>query len=104
MQRFTFTPFATARAFIATGAFWGVVGAIVGVLGAIKLLAPDLAGSTPYLIFSRLRPAHVNLVLFGFVHSLMLGAAAYIVPSLCRLESLWSERLGVLSAVVWNLV
>jgi cytochrome c oxidase cbb3-type subunit 1/cytochrome c oxidase cbb3-type subunit I/II len=45
---------------------------------------------------------HVNAVLFGFATPGLLAAAFYLVPKLCRTE-LYSQKLGLLSVVVWNL-
>ncbi|MEJ2038971.1 MAG: cbb3-type cytochrome c oxidase subunit I, partial [Desulfosarcinaceae bacterium] len=47
-------------------------------------------------------PTHVNLVLFGFVTPGLLAAAFYFVPRLLRTE-LYSEKLGVVTVVAWNL-
>jgi len=97
-------PYSTARGYFATGAVWAVVGALAGLVAALELVAPDLLGSVPYWSFGRLRPVHVNVVAFGFVYSLLLGGAAYIVPRLCRVDGLWSERLGSLGVWLWNAV
>jgi cytochrome c oxidase cbb3-type subunit 1/cytochrome c oxidase cbb3-type subunit I/II len=49
------------------------------------------------------RPIHVNLVLFGFVTPGLLAAAFYYLPRILRTE-LFSEMLGVVTVVLWNLV
>jgi cytochrome c oxidase cbb3-type subunit 1/cytochrome c oxidase cbb3-type subunit I/II len=48
------------------------------------------------------RPIHVNLVLFGFVTPGLLAAAFYYMPRILRTE-LFSEMLGVVTVVLWNL-
>lgn len=95
-------PYSTSRRFLITGVVWALVGAGVGLLAASELVAPDLIGRYPFLSFGRLRPVHVNVVSFAFVYTMLLGVAAYIVPRLCRVEGLWSERLGNLSVWLWN--
>jgi cbb3-type cytochrome c oxidase subunit I len=97
-------PYSTSRRFLATGIVWALVGAALGFIAATELVAPDLIGKYRILSFGRLRPTHVNVVAFGFVYSLLLAGAAYIVPRLCRTEGLWSERLGNLGMWLWNLV
>jgi cbb3-type cytochrome c oxidase subunit I len=92
----------TARGFCLTSAFWMMVATLAGLVGAIELAAPDLAGNIAWLLFSRLRPMHVNLVLFGFVTPGLLACAFYLVPRLLR-TPLYSEKLGVLSVVLWNI-
>jgi cbb3-type cytochrome c oxidase subunit I len=97
-------PYSTARRYLISGVVWGVIGTLVGLTAAAELVAPDLIGPVRYLSFGRIRPLHVNAVAFGFVYTLLLGTTAYIVPRLCRVEGLWSERLGCLSAWVWNAI
>ena len=92
----------TAKAFCITSAVWFALATTVGLLAAGYLMAPDFMANVGWLLFSRIRPIHVNLVLFGFVTPGLLSAAFYIVPRLLRTE-LYSERLGVITAILWNL-
>jgi cbb3-type cytochrome c oxidase subunit I len=93
----------TSLLFIMTSAFWMAVATFIGLLAATELIAPDLTRGMGWLVFGRLRPMHVNLVLFGFVTPGLLGAAFYYLPRLLKTE-LFSERLGMLTAVLWNLM
>lgn len=92
----------TARAFCLTSAAWFAVATTVGVLAAGYLIAPDFLANIGFLQFGRIRPIHVNLVLFGFVTPGLLAAAHYYVPKLTR-SPLHNERLGLLTVVVWNI-
>ena len=94
--------YATAKGFCLTSAFWMMVATFYGLLGATELIAPDLTANIGGIVFGRVRPTHVNLVLFGFVTPGLLGAAFYFFPRLLRTE-LYSEKLGVATAVCWNL-
>ncbi len=91
----------TARAFCITSAFWMTLGTFMGLLGATELIAPDLLENVGWLVFGRVRPIHINVVLFGFVTPGLLSAAFYYVPRLLR-TALYSEKLGVITVVVWN--
>lgn len=93
----------TALGFILTSAIWMGVGTFMGLLGATELVAPDLTRQIAWLSFGRIRPIHVNIVLFGFVTPGLLGAAFYYVPRLLRTR-LYSERLGGYTVVAWNLL
>jgi cytochrome c oxidase cbb3-type subunit 1/cytochrome c oxidase cbb3-type subunit I/II len=79
-----------------------IVGTGMGLLGATELIAPDLSGSAGWLVFGRIRPIHINIVLFGFVTPGLLAAAFYFVPKLLRTE-LYSEKLGVVTVLLWNI-
>ena len=91
----------TARGFCLTSAVWMMAATLAGFTAAVELVAPDLAGNIAWLLFSRLRPMHVNLVLFGFVTPGLLACAFYLVPRLLR-TSLYSEKLGLLALALWN--
>ncbi len=75
---------------------------LAGFVAAVELVAPDLTGNIAWLLFSRLRPIHVNLVLFGFVTPALLASAFYFVPRLLR-TPLYSEKLGIVTVVLWNI-
>jgi len=92
----------TAKGFCLTSAFWMTVATFAGLLGATELIAPDLTENIGWLVFGRVRPIHINLVLFGFVTPGLLAAAFYYLPRILRTE-LFSEMLGVVTVVLWNL-
>jgi cytochrome c oxidase cbb3-type subunit 1 len=95
-------PNPTARAFMLTSAFWFAVATTFGMIGAGYLIAPDFMANIEYIHFGRIRPMHVNGVLFGFVTPGLLAAAFYYFPRLLKTE-LFSHKLGVFNAVFWNL-
>ena len=78
------------------------VATFAGLLGATELIAPDITENIGWLVFGRVRPIHINLVLFGFVTPGLLAAAFYYLPRILRTE-LFSEMLGVVTVVLWNL-
>ena len=91
----------TAIAFCLTSAVWFAAATSFGMIAAGYLFAPDFLANIGWLHFGKARPIHVNLVLFGFVTPGLLGAGFYMIPKLLRTE-LYSEKLGVLTAVLWN--
>ena len=95
--------YATAKGFCITSAFWMVVATFMGLLGATELMAPDLLENVGWLVFGRVRPIHINLVLFGFVTPGLLSSAFYYVPKLLRTD-LYSEKLGKITVVAWNVM
>ena len=93
---------ATAKAFTLTSALWFALATSLGMIGAGYLIAPDFMANIEYVHFGRVRPMHVNAVLFGFVTPGLLAAAFYYIPRLLRTE-LFSHKLGVFSAIFWNI-
>jgi cytochrome c oxidase cbb3-type subunit 1/cytochrome c oxidase cbb3-type subunit I/II len=94
--------YATAKAFMLTSAFWFAAATSFGMIGAGYLIAPDFMANIEYIHFGRARPMHINAVLFGFVTPGLLAAAFYYFSKLLRTE-LFSEKLGVVTAVFWNI-
>jgi len=92
----------TARAFCITSAAWFAFATSVGMIAAGYLIAPDFMANIGFLVFSRIRPIHVNLVLFGFVTQGFLASAFYFVPRLLRAE-LYSQKLGLAAVLILNL-
>jgi cytochrome c oxidase cbb3-type subunit 1/cytochrome c oxidase cbb3-type subunit I/II len=79
-----------------------VIGTFAGLIIATELMAPDLTKNIGRLVFGRVRPIHINVVLFGFVTPGLLAAAFYYFPRLLRTD-LFSEKLGVFTVIAWNI-
>jgi len=89
-------------AFMFSAAVWVILGVLMGLTLALQFVFPDLFRGVPWLVFSRLRQAHVNTVLFAWLSGAMMGTWLYIVPQLTG-RKLWSEPLGNATAILWNL-
>ena len=63
---------------------------------------PDYLGTSLELTFGRLRPIHVNGVIFGAFSTLFIGLCHYIVPRLSGVRVVWAG-LGPIVAWVWNI-
>jgi cbb3-type cytochrome c oxidase subunit I len=87
--------------FMLAASLWLVFGVLMGLILAIQFVFPDFLRGIPFLVFSRLRQAHVNTVLFAWLSGGMMGLWLYIVPQLTG-RKLWSEPLGNLAALLWN--
>jgi cbb3-type cytochrome c oxidase subunit I len=101
MFDFTKKEGSAALAFLVAGSAWFVVGTIYGFLSALTLVAPEIFNNLPGLVFSRMRPIHVNTVLFGFVTTTLMGAGLHYTPALLKTR-LRSERLAWVGFLFWN--
>ena len=93
----------TAKWFLLSSVAYFFVVGIIALTIAAKFVWPQLLGTVPYLSYGRLRPLHVNGMLFGWLLPADLGLAYYIVPRLCGVK-LWSEKLGIATAALWNVI
>ena len=93
----------TAKWFLISAICYFFIVGIIAITIAAKFCWPELLGTVPYLSYGRLRPLHVNGMLFGWLLAADMGLAYYIVPRLCGVK-LWSEKLGIATAVLWNAI
>jgi cytochrome c oxidase cbb3-type subunit 1 len=89
------------RAWLASGLVWLLVFPTLGALVSTKFNYPEFLGDTAWLTFGRLRPIHVNGVIWGAFSTLFIGLAHYVVPRLCGVR-LAGERLHRPLLWLWN--
>lgn len=87
--------------FLGTAIFWLVLGTTVGLYVGIKFVAPDV-DQISWLSFGRLRPAHTNMVFWGWASLVMLGLAYYVIPRVSNQEN-FNIRHGYISMILVNL-
>ena len=54
------------------------------------------------LVFSRVRPCHVEGVIFAWLSMMYWAFILFMSPRLLGTRSMWSERLSYWSGWVWN--
>ena len=84
------------------GLFWLMFAPTVGAIISSYFNYPGYLGNSLEIQFGRLRPMHVNGVIFGAFSTLFMGLCYYIVPRLCGIK-VWQEKLGYWLAWAWNL-
>jgi cytochrome c oxidase cbb3-type subunit 1 len=90
------------RTWLYWGMFWLMVTPSVGVTLSGIFNYPDYLGGALGLTFGRLRPVHVNGVIFGAFSTLFIGECYYLVPRLCGVRVVYGEW-GVPLAWLWNI-
>ena len=91
-----------ARRFLVSASVWLAVAVLAGLVSAIQLFSPDTLRNVAVLEMGRVRPVHTNLMLFGFVGMMTLGAGLYITPVMLGTR-LYGERLANLAMWLHNL-
>ncbi len=82
--------------------FWLIVTPSIGVALSGLFNYPDYLGPTLGLTFGRLRPVHVNGVIFGAFSTLFIGECYYLVPRLCGVRVPWGQW-AIPLAWVWSI-
>ena len=73
-----------------------------GLITAIKFIVPGLFNGIDWLAWPRIRPAHVNGVVFGWLVPVAFGLYSYIIPRICGTK-LYSEGLSKIAVVIWGI-
>ncbi|HEY0635327.1 MAG TPA: cbb3-type cytochrome c oxidase subunit I [Gammaproteobacteria bacterium] len=84
------------------GLFWLLLAPSIGAFISTLFNYPDYLGTSEYLTFGRLRPMHINGVIFGAFSTLFFGLCYYLLPRLCGVR-VWRERWGYALAWIWSL-
>jgi len=88
-------------AYAVCASYWLVFGSILGEYLGIRFAFPDF-GVHPWLSFGRLRPAHTNVVFWGWASLGMIALALYVVPRTSQ-RKLYNERLAWISLGMINI-
>src|SRR2546425_8107305 len=86
--------------YLAWATVWLLVGTTIGLIASIKLHWPEFLPFA-WLSFGRVRPAHTNLVLFGWSSLVLVGLSLYVVSRTSRVP-LWSPHLARIALWLWN--
>src|SRR3954453_7651969 len=96
-------PDGAAKHWILSSIVWLTVVDLFGLVLATEFVTPEAFGGISWLSFSRVRPSHVNGVILAWLSMMYWGALFYMLPRLVGTRGMWSERLGIVTAWLWNL-
>jgi cytochrome c oxidase cbb3-type subunit 1 len=92
---------APVLAFLGSAVFWLAVGSLFGLVTSLKFNLPDLWTSSAALTFGRLRPAHLNLVAYGWLSMGGVATSLWLMPRLVR-HPLVGGTWALAGAAFWN--
>ncbi|WP_022836218.1 cbb3-type cytochrome c oxidase subunit I [Salisaeta longa] len=87
-------------AFILSGAFWLIIGSVLALAASFHFQFPD-ALQTRWLTFGRVRPAHLNTMIYGWISMAGVGIAVWLWARLLK-TPLRGVPLLMLSNLMWN--
>src|SRR4029077_1896956 len=88
--------------FYASAVVWLLLGTLLAGFTSFKLHSPDLLSNAAVLTWGRIRPAHLNVMLYGWASMVGMGTAIWIMARLCR-TTLRYPLLLVTGGAFWNL-
>src|SRR5437660_2362208 len=87
--------------FYTSAMVWLLIGTLLAGFVSIKLHAPDMFSNVSFLTWGRVRPAHMNVMVFGWASMAGMGTAIWLMARLCR-TVLRHPLLLVAGAGFWN--
>src|SRR6266404_7274870 len=88
--------------FYASAIIWLLIGTVMAGFVSFKLHAPDWLSDIGPLTWGRMRPAHMNVMVYGWASMAAMGTAIWIMARLCR-TTLRHPLLLVAGGGFWNL-
>ena len=81
---------------------WLILGTLLAGFVSFKLHEPDLLSNISFLTWGRVRPAHMNVMVYGWASMAGIGTAIWLMARLCR-TVLRYPLLLLAGACFWNL-
>lgn len=88
-------------AFVGSAVFWLLTGSLLALIAAIKMHSPGFLTGTEWLTFGRVRPAHLDTVIYGWASMAGIGVLLWLEARLCRVALPIPSAL-VVGCAVWN--
>ena len=82
---------------------WLLFGSLLALVASIKLHTPWFLADSAWLTFGRVRPAHLNTMIYGWASMSGMGTLLWIFARLCKTRLVWREAL-YLAAIYWNIL
>ena len=95
--------------FYASAMVWLLIGTLLAGFVSFKLHSPDWLSDVSYLTWGRLRPVHMNVMVYGWASMSAMGTAIWLMARLCRttlrhpliiVTGIWFWNIGVLIGVI----
>ncbi|MCC5935253.1 MAG: cbb3-type cytochrome c oxidase subunit I [Candidatus Cyclonatronum sp.] len=87
---------------IVSGVFWLLFGSLLALLASIKMHAPDWLGQWSFLTFGRVRPLHLNTMVYGWASMTGAGVALWLLSRMLRVAIPMRPYIAGVT-VIWNL-
>lgn len=88
--------------FFGSAVAWLMAGTILALIASIKLHSPSFLADYSWMTFGRVRPAHLDVVAYGWGAMVGLGTLLWLMCRLCR-TPLRYPGMVTLAAVLWNI-
>ncbi|MDI6401378.1 cbb3-type cytochrome c oxidase subunit I [Balneolaceae bacterium ANBcel3] len=87
---------------VLSGVFWLLFGTLLALVASLKMHAPDWLSQSSWLTFGRVRPLHLNTVVYGWASMTGAGVALWMLSRLLK-TPIFLRGYIMVAAMVWNL-
>src|SRR5215475_5267990 len=70
--------------FYTSAIVWLLVSTLFGILTSFKTHSPDFLTDIPFLTWGRIRPVHLDALIYGWASMAGMGSATWLMARLCR--------------------
>src|SRR5437868_10135088 len=95
--------------FYASAMVWLLIGTLLAGFVSFKTHSPDLLSNISFLTWGRLRPAVMDVMIYGWASMAAMGTATWLMARLCRtilqhplliVAGIWFWNIGVLVGII----
>jgi cytochrome c oxidase cbb3-type subunit I len=76
----------TVLGYYASAVAWLLIGSAAALISSIKLHHPEFLGSWEWITFGRIRPVHLNTVVYGWSSMVGIGTILWLETRLCKVR------------------
>lgn len=88
--------------YLLSSIFWLLLGSALAIMASVKLHLPDWLGATDWLTFGRVRPAHLNTMVYGWASQLGSVFGLWVLSRTLR-AAIPGTKLINFGLVIWNI-
>lgn len=93
---------AAVLTWLSSAVFWLVLGSFYGLMSSTKMHMPEFIADSAWFTFGRIRPMHLNAVVYGWISMAGIGIALFLLPRLFR-TNLVGGKYAVAGGCIWNI-
>lgn len=88
--------------FISWACFWILIGTLFALTASIKLQFPEFLANYEWLTFGRVRAAHLDAVVFGWVNNGIFAIGLWVMARLCK-SPVRHKGMLYMAGLFWNI-
>lgn len=85
-----------------SGVFWLLFGSVLAIMASVKMHAPEFLGQWSFLTFGRVRPLHLNTMVYGWASMTGAGVALWLLSRILRIAVPMRPYIVAVTAI-WNI-